>query len=518
MGVRLPALLSLLLTAPLWLGAAEARANGGSSAAETEAVKAAPSDAERIAQLEARIAQLEAMMSQMGTQIKENVYNNVPKLVDEAMKTQAQQGFISLPETEKQALTQQIEQSVSKNIQHKTATMIDEKLAESFASLPPAAGPEQSVVTFGPGLTITSADGLYSFRPVGRIFTDYALFNDDVADHPDGASIRAARLGAMGKLGEDFNYKLELDFGNEDTNLRDAYIGYTGVSERTTVRVGNMKAPFSLENVSSNSDITFIERASPVTAFANNWLIGMDYLYSDERWNVSTALLNDDASEKGTDDEAWQADIRATGRPWLEGDKYAHIGGGLSYRVPSSQSDLARFQSKAENSIQNLQSVDTGAAGLTDADDVLGSNLEAALNLDNLLLQGEYFRADVSRNSAEDAEFSGFYAQASYLLTGETRPYNAARGLFTRVKPDQPFKPENGHWGAFELAARYSQTDLNDGALLGGEMDNYTLGLNWHLTDQLRLKSNYIFVNTDENAVTGNDDPQIFLMRAQVDF
>ena len=44
---------------------------------------------------------------------------------------------------------------------------------------------------------------------------------------------------------------------------------------------------------------------------------------------------------------------------------------------------------------------------------------------------------------------TGYFAQASYLLTGEDASYGW-------VRPYNPFDPRNGHWGAWELAARIS--------------------------------------------------------------
>ena len=54
---------------------------------------------------------------------------------------------------------------------------------------------------------------------------------------------------------------------------------------------------------------------------------------------------------------------------------------------------------------------------------------------------------------------NGFYVQGSYLLTGEHRPYNRALGIFSGIRPKRNFL-EDGGWGAWELAARYSYLDL----------------------------------------------------------
>ncbi len=51
--------------------------------------------------------------------------------------------------------------------------------------------------------------------------------------------------------------------------------------------------------------------------------------------------------------------------------------------------------------------------------------------------------------------------KASWVITGESRKYNAGAAAFARPVPAHPFDPINGErgWGAWELAARYSVTD-----------------------------------------------------------
>ena len=68
------------------------------------------------------------------------------------------------------------------------------------------------------------------------------------------------------------------------------------------------------------------------------------------------------------------------------------------------------------------------------------------------------------------------------------------------------FNPAAGTWGAFELAARYSDTDLNwnaggsglatpAGGIRGGEQKIATVGLNWYLNPDIRLMFDYQHVD-----------------------
>lgn len=86
------------------------------------------------------------------------------------------------------------------------------------------------------------------------------------------------------------------------------------------------------------------------------------------------------------------------------------------------------------------------------------------------------------------------------------------------MKPNNPFSLSGDGTGAWEIAARYSNLDLNDGTITGGELDSYTLGLNWYPTKNTKFMLNYIMNETDANGTTPNNDPDYITLRAQVDF
>jgi phosphate-selective porin OprO/OprP len=227
-------------------------------------------------------------------------------------------------------------------------------------------------------------------------------------------------------------------------------------------------------------------------------------------------MFNDDAGVSSSDDEAWYLSGRIAWAPIMQEQTTFHVGVSGGHREPDQNGERFDFDSRAENAIQSTDSV---SANFANADSADTYGLEAALVYGPFSLQGEYFFMDADRNGGNsDLEFDGAYVQASYFLTGERRPYSAKNGAFGRVAPKAPFDIRKGDWGAWELAARYSTIDVSDNDVLGGEMDNYTVGLNWYLSKNARIMANYISVDTDENAVTPNDDPEIILLRTQVDF
>jgi phosphate-selective porin OprO/OprP len=120
-----------------------------------------------------------------------------------------------------------------------------------------------------------------------------------------------------------------------------------------------------------------------------------------------------------------------------------------------------------------------------------------------------------------NVDFWGVYAQVSFFLTGEHRPYEPDYGRFGRVRPKANIDPAEGGFGAFEVAARYSYLDLDDRNVQGGRLSDVTLGLNWYLFPNARIMLNYIHADlSDREApafdVSGTGD--IVQTRFQVDF
>jgi phosphate-selective porin OprO and OprP len=95
-----------------------------------------------------------------------------------------------------------------------------------------------------------------------------------------------------------------------------------------------------------------------------------------------------------------------------------------------------------------------------------------------LTLQSEVANTALQRTNGEDDANNlwGGYLGASCFLTGERRPYDAKRGVFTRVKVDRPLQA--GGAGAWELAARADYIDLNSDGVKGGEQISYIGGVN----------------------------------------
>ena len=136
-----------------------------------------------------------------------------------------------------------------------------------------------------------------------------------------------------------------------------------------------------------------------------------------------------------------------------------------------------------------------------EADSSLLLNLEASWRSGPYWLSAEYFGQDVATPVGPDLQFTGYNLTGSWAVTGEMRPYNRRRGLFQPLPIARPVDADG--WGALELAARYSTLDLNDGPVQGGEMDVYSLGVNWWLTPTMQFSMDYRYIFLDRFSENG---------------
>ncbi len=133
-------------------------------------------------------------------------------------------------------------------------------------------------------------------------------------------------------------------------------------------------------------------------------------------------------------------------------------------------------------------------AKVKDADSQALLMAEGAFMYDNFYLQTEY--VNVKIDAEEDYSFDGYYLSASWTLTGESRIYKKESGKFKGINPAHPLSM--GGWGAWEVAARYSNINLNDGDVEGGNLTSMTLGLNWYMENNLRAMLNYVHYEADD--------------------
>jgi len=329
----------------------------------------------------------------------------------------------------------------------------------------------------------------------------------------DGTEIRRARMYLEGIMYKDWAYKLEYDFastGGNGKGIADAFIAYNGFDD-LELKVGNFKDPFSLQEQTSSNSTTFMERALP-SAFAAGRHIGVMASTKQQHWSLAGGVFGDSlTATNGTShdqDEGWGLGARGTYAPINEKGRLVHFGLGLNYRDTGGLGTTS-FNQQAETHISGINIVDTGT--IANVKDFYKVGAELATVMGPLSAQAEYIMTSVSRNTAHNLDFDGWYAQAGYFLTGESRNYK--KGAFGSITPKASVG--DGGIGAWELALRYSTLDLIDKDIDGGDVDSYTVGLNWFATPSLRFSANYVDVLNVKGGAYNNQEPNLFQVRSQ---
>ena len=203
-------------------------------------------------------------------------------------------------------------------------------------------------------------------------------------------------------------------------------------------------------------------------------------------------------------------------------DYNVHLGANGTYIFDPAQQSLSgnaqypvRFRDRPEIRVDSTRLVDTGNFN---ADNAYSAGIEFAANWKNLFLQAENYWYGIERRASTlpDPEFGGYYIEASWIPTGESRRYAPASAAFQAPRPRFPFDGIGG-WGAWELALRFSRTDLNFheglagteaplGSVRGGEQSIFGAGVNWYLNTNVKLMFNYLHIDVDRLNPAGPDN------------
>jgi len=264
--------------------------------------------------------------------------------------------------------------------------------------------------------------------------------------------------------------------------------------------VGKQKEPISMERLASLPYLPMQERSAIADALMparNHGVVLSGIAASDNvSWAVG-AFNNWIDSDESFSDTTSQLVGRVTWAPAVlqnEGN-LLHFGLGLRY---SDAKQPLRARSRPEFNNAPLY-VDTGQLS---AENQVTYNLETYWRHGPYMIGFEYLGADVDSPRTGNPFFSGYHITGSWAVTGESRAYRKRSGTFDPLPVARPVN--QGGWGTVELAFRYSNTDLTDGTVDGGEMDIYSLGVNWWLTRSTSFGVNYRYISLDRFSTKGD--------------
>lgn len=404
-------------------------------------------------------------------------------------------------------------------------------------------------------LRFDTKDGAFMVHVGGRIHSDVAFWNTEqdvetgaggVGLLRDGANFRRARIRVNGKIYENVNWIMEYGFENGVPQFFDVYGEIEPLPALGLLRIGHFREPFSLDALTSGNNLTFIERSLIQEAFVpfRNYGILSQNTYLDDSVNFALGVFR--SASNGVSADAGDRNYSVTGRltwnPYYEdnGKHALHFGIAGNWRnhprlnaegIPVQNGGLprVRFRTRPEDRVNAPRFANTGFILASDSQRV---GTELAYGSGPFLFQSEYamvwvpdpmLLGDVAPRGT--AFFHGGYAQMSYFLTGENRPYSREYAFFGHCVPYENFfcmKDECANIikgrGAWEIGARYSYLNLNSQGINGGILHAVTFGLNWHLNWNTRFMFNYILNYRDAAGDTSDGLTRILASRFQIDF
>ena len=326
----------------------------------------------------------------------------------------------------------------------------------------------------------------------------------------NGVSIRRARFAVKGQVDENWYGEFDMDLANGLVELKDAIVRYTGLPN-WEIQVGNFKENFSIQRNTTSRYLQFMERPMVCSALAPSRHFGFNVKYAKDWFWGSAGIFGPElaGSEEwgyiadNNKDFGYNAGMSLTGkvvfRPLYKKENSSlHIGGAMSYRTPKvSAEKYGTYRASARNStsINRKKYLDTN--DLAGYDHNLLWTVELAGHYKGLRYEAAYIQDNVKfkADAADPApkKFWGWYAQAGYLLFGGNQRYDANGGKYTKIKPGKK-------WGDIELCARYEYCNLNSGMVFGGAAEAYALGINYWVTNNVKMQVNYQFNNNDRYA------------------
>ncbi len=370
------------------------------------------------------------------------------------------------------------------------------------------------------GITVQTVDNAVKLRIGGRLQLDTSagslspksLGPAIVGADGDNFLIRRAYFESYLTLYDAVELAFQYDFANATQPIQDAVLAYRGLNH-VVVSAGNFKEPFGLDQLRSDNTTTFAERSLTNALFPSRNFGGTIGTYGDN-WTVTAGVFGGNANTSATtgntqiEDNGVAGTARVTYAPILTQDQLLHLGIAGSYRSQDPTNTNLSFSSRPENQLFARTLVSTGT--LRNAQETGRLGLEAIYQYKSYRITSEYAFANVGGVTPTaavanrgDRFFQSGYVEGAWVVNGYGRPYRLAPtygsefAVLQGVEIDDSQRISRGGFGVFEVAARYSALDLQDGLTTGGRLEDVTAGVNWYPDRNIRVVANYVHSHAD---------------------
>jgi phosphate-selective porin OprO/OprP len=389
------------------------------------------------------------------------------------------------------------------------------------------------------GITVQTVDDAVKLRIGGRVQLDTSAASlsprslGPALGSGDNVLLRRAYFESYLTLYDAVEVAFQYDFANETQPIQDAVLAYRGF-DHVILSAGNFKEPFGLDQLRSDNTTTFAERALTNALFPSRNFGGAIGTYGDN-WTITAGVFGGNANTSATtgnttiEDNGIAGTARITYAPILTQDQLLHFGIAGSYRSQDPTNTNLSFSARPEDQEFARALVSTGT--LRNATETGRLGLEAIYQYGSYRITSEYAVANVGGVTPTtavanrgDRFFQSGYVEGAWVVNGYGRPYRLAPtygsefAVLQGVEIDDAQRISRGGFGVFEVAARYSVLDLEDGSTRGGRLQDVTAGVNWYPDRNIRVVADYVHGHADPAPVALNVskiDSDAFIGRLQ---
>ena len=366
-----------------------------------------------------------------------------------------------------------------------------------------------------PGELLVYESNRFWIKPIIAVVGDYTWFEQDDASiaqvgvQDDSADLRAARMGfALRSKGSyPWDFFFAVDYQEQRTRQKELFQLYD-LRLRLPIGpvkldIGKMKQPFSYEigglsilkpNQERILSPFFVTRSIGAMVSGQaagdrmTWAVGW---FND--WLESNATFADNANDYVA---------RMTGLVSVSPDNRDYLHVGLGVRRAGPDSDFFQLSGRPESNVADRY-VDTGSFT---GDFVAEVGIDVAWDTGPFLFVAEHVEARAKSAENGNPRFTGDYLMASWVVTGESRPYHRPTGTTGLITPAS-------RYGAIELVVRYTRLDMNDEPINGGELRKWHFGANWWVSPQWKVGLSWGDADLDRDDLTGKTTMLLFRLQ-----
>lgn len=354
---------------------------------------------------------------------------------------------------------------------------------------------------------VVSKDSDFKWRLLGRILFDGGAFFNNKSELGNAVEINDLRLGTQVSFLENWEVKLEIGYAESRVSLKDVYIDYQ--AGKHLIRLGHYFEPFGNSRVGT-TNYRLMTVSGTDKAFGDKRKMGVSYSYNQKYFNFMGGAFSDGDPDNTRFLKGYTLAAKLVGRPLVEGGKLIHIGVAPRFsRHDQDKNKMISFSAGAPTDLLTKESNSFVNAEVINMINLWKLDLEVILLYHKWYFQSQYMLAHVNRFGAPNYTGKGWYTQAGYMILGEKHNYNATTGMMANPAPK-----------SLEIVCRYNRTNLTDrnAGVIGGKMNDVTVGLNYFFNKYIAAKLNYAHVMVGHDAIHGAEDFDLIQARVQFSF